>query len=267
MVISVWELFALYLALGSIVGVMAGLLGIGGGLLVVPALLWLLPQAGISSDIVMQMALGTSLATIILTSASSALNHLRLGNVEFKLIKGLAPSVIVGGFLGSYAAELIPSQYLPKVFGVIVLLLALQMLLALKFTATRPLPSPLKVGISGGFIGVISSLAGIGGGSLTVPYLNFHGVEMRKAIGSSSLCGMLIAMAGMIGFIIHGAQVSDLPPMSLGYVYLPALCGVGLTSIFTTRIGAKLTSYLPTPTLKKIFAVFLVFIGTKMFLG
>ncbi|MFA1562060.1 sulfite exporter TauE/SafE family protein [Aliivibrio fischeri] len=267
MTVDFGSLFVLYLLLGSIVGVMAGLLGIGGGLLVVPALLWLLPQAGIDHSIVMQMALGTSLATIILTSSSSALNHLRLGNVEVALIRSLAPGVIAGGFLGSYVAELIPSQYLPKVFGIIVLLLALQMLLALKFTATRTMPSPLKIVASGGVIGVVSSLAGIGGGSLTVPYLSFHGVEMRKAIGSSSLCGTLIALAGMIGFILHGVQVTNLPSMSLGYVYLPALCGIGVTSILTTRIGAKLTSHLPTSTLKKIFAIFLVFIGSKMFLG
>ncbi|MDD9177467.1 sulfite exporter TauE/SafE family protein [Aliivibrio finisterrensis] len=267
MSVDFWSIFALYLALGSVVGVMAGLLGIGGGLLVVPALLWLLPQAGIDATIAMQMALGTSLATIIFTSSSSAWNHLRLGNVEVGLIKSLAPGVILGGFIGSYLTELIPAHYLPKVFGVIVLLLALQMLLALKFTATRIMPSPLKVATSGGVIGIVSSLAGIGGGSLTVPYLSFHGVEMRKAIGSSSLCGTLIAIAGMIGFVIHGVNVENLPPMSLGYVYLPALCGISFTSILTTRVGAKLASHLPTPTLKKIFAVFLVFIGSKMFLG
>lgn len=267
MSVDVGSLFGLCLLLGSVVGVMAGLLGIGGGLLVVPALLWLLPQAGIDHSIVMQMALGTSLATIILTSSSAALNHLRLGNVEVGLIRSLAPGVITGGFIGSYVAELVPSQYLPKIFGVIVLLLALQMLLALRFTATRVMPSPFKVAASGGIIGIISSLAGIGGGSLTVPYLSFHGIEMRKAIGSSSLCGTLIALSGMIGFIIHGVQATQLPPMSLGYVYLPALCGIGITSIITTRIGAKLTSYLPTSTLKKIFAIFLVFIGSKMFFG
>lgn len=267
MLLDFWSIFALYLALGSVVGVMAGLLGIGGGLLVVPALLWLLPQAGVDSNIAMQMALGTSLATIIFTSSSSALNHLRLGNVEVALIKSLAPGVIIGGFIGSYLTELIPTQYLPKLFGMIVLLLALQMLLALKLTATRAMPSLIKLAASGGVIGVISSLAGIGGGSLTVPYLSFHGVDMRKAIGSSSLCGTLIAIAGMIGFVIHGASADNLPSMSIGYIYLPALCGVSITSMLTTKVGARLASHLPTPTLKKIFAVFLVFIGSKMFLG
>ncbi|TNF16978.1 MAG: sulfite exporter TauE/SafE family protein, partial [Vibrionaceae bacterium] len=121
------ELMALLLVLGSVVGVLAGLLGIGGGLVVVPALLFLLPQAGISPDIVMQLALATSLATIIVTSGSSALNHLKLGNVDMFVVKWLLPGVLVGGFLGSVIAEWIPNQYLPKVFGVIVLVLALQM--------------------------------------------------------------------------------------------------------------------------------------------
>ncbi len=260
-------IFILYLLLGSFVGVMAGLLGIGGGLIVVPALLWLLPQAGVDSNIAMQMALATSLATIIFTSSSSSLNHLRLNNIDINVVKRLAPGVIIGGFIGSYLAELIPAQYLTKVFAIIVFLLALHMLFALKLTAARAMPSALFVTLSGGVIGIISSLAGIGGGGLTVPYLNFYGVEMRKAIGCSSLCGTLLATAGMIGFIIHGVDAVNLPSMSLGYVYLPALCGITITSIFTTKIGAKLTTHLPTTTLKKIFAVFLVFIGSKMFLG
>ncbi|HFF3128096.1 TPA: sulfite exporter TauE/SafE family protein, partial [Vibrio cholerae] len=121
------ELLAILLLLGAVVGVLAGLLGIGGGLLVVPALLFLLPYAGISTEIVMQLALATSLATIILTSGSSALNHLKLGNVDVFVVKWLMPGVVVGGFLGSVVAEWIPSQYLPKVFGVIVLCLSVQM--------------------------------------------------------------------------------------------------------------------------------------------
>ena len=264
--LSLW-LFGMCLLLGSVVGVMAGLLGIGGGLLVVPALMWLLPRAGIDPNIVMHIALATSLASIILTSGSSALNHVRLGNVQFDLIKGLIPGVVVGGLVGSYIAELTPVDYLPKVFGVIVLLLAMQMLLSMKISATREMPGIAGSAMSGGVIGVVSSLAGIGGGSLTVPYLSMHGIEMRKAIGSSSLCGTFIAIAGMTGFIFHGLSAENLPQLSIGYVYLPALIGIVATSMLTTRFGARLATQLPTPTLKKVFAVFLIFIGSKMFIG
>ncbi|MEZ9057054.1 sulfite exporter TauE/SafE family protein [Vibrio pelagius] len=261
-----YELIGLLAGLGAVVGVLAGLLGIGGGLLVVPALLFLLPKAGIAQEIAMQMALATSLSTIIVTSGSSALNHLKLGNVEMFVVKWLMPGVVVGGFMGSFIADSIPSQYLPKVFGIIVLLLAMQMLLSIRSHSQKTMPDPAKTVACGGGIGVISSLAGIGGGSLSVPFLNHHGVEMRKAVGSSSVCGCVIAISGMIGFIWHGSSVESLPAYSLGYVYVPALVAISCTSVLTTRTGAKLATQLPTPVLKKVFAVFLMFIAASMLL-
>lgn len=261
-----YELLSLLLALGAVVGVMAGLLGIGGGLIVVPALLFLLPMANIQPDIIMQIALATSLASIIVTSGSSALNHLKLGNVDMFVVKWLMPGVIVGGFVGSNIAEWIPAQYLPKVFGVIVLLLSIQMLLSIKATRQRSMPSSITTMCCGAGIGVVSSLAGIGGGSLSVPFLNRHGVEMRKAVGSSSVCGCVIAISGMLGFILHGSAVENLPAYSVGYVYLPALIAITSTSMLTTRVGANLATRLPTPVLKKIFAVFLIFIAGTMLL-
>ncbi|EGU43561.1 hypothetical protein VII00023_03953 [Vibrio ichthyoenteri ATCC 700023] len=254
------------LLLGSFVGVMAGLLGIGGGLIVVPALLILLPQAGIDAAITMNIALATSLATIIVTSGSSALNHLKLGNVDMFVIKWLMPGVVVGGFIGANIAEWIPSHYLPKVFGVIVLCLALQMLLTMKSTTQRKMPSSSLTTLYGSGIGLVSSLAGIGGGSLSVPFLNRHGVEMRKAVGSSSVCGCVLAISGMIGFILNGYSAENLPQYSVGYVYLPALAAIASTSMLTTRVGAKLATSLPTTVLKKIFALFLMFVAGTMLL-
>ncbi|MFD2016150.1 sulfite exporter TauE/SafE family protein [Vibrio olivae] len=239
---------------------MAGLLGIGGGLIVVPALVFILPLADIDPSVSMQIALATSLATIIITSGSSALNHLKLGNVDMFVIKWLMPGVIVGGFVGANIAEWVPSQYLPKLFGIIVLALAIQMLVSIKAVKVRPMPSALVTILSGAGIGMISSLAGIGGGSLSVP-LNRHGVEMRKAVGSSSVCGCVIAISGMLGFIVHGYHSSALPPYSVGYVYLPALLAIAASSIFTTRLGAKLATNMPTGQLKKVFAVFTVYCG------
>lgn len=251
--------------MGAITGVLAGLLGIGGGLVVVPALLFLLPSAGVSADVAMQCALGTSLATIILTSSSSALNHLKLGNVDMFAVKWLVPGVVIGGLFGATVAEWIPSQYLPKVFAVIVLILAFQMARSVKASAIKPMPNPFLTTLSGIVIGTVASLAGIGGGALSVPFLNRHGVEMRKAVGSSSVCGSIIAVSGMIGFIWHGSQVEgELPAYSLGYVYLPALFFIAVMSIFTTRFGAKLACELPTPILKKVFACFLVVVSIIM---
>lgn len=260
------ELVSQLMTLGCIVGVLAGLLGIGGGLIVVPALLYLLPQVGISPDNAMQFALGTSLATIILTSGSSALNHLKLGNVEIFAVKFLLPGVVIGGFCGSTLADLIPGQYLPRVFGVIVFILAIQMFRSIRMVQQHPMPNAIFTTVSGVFIGTIASLAGIGGGALSVPFLNRYGVEMRKAVGSSSVCGSIIAISGMIGFIWHGSHIEELPEYSLGYIYLPALIFVSCTSILTTRIGAKLAITLPTPMLKKVFAVFLMFVSINMLL-
>jgi len=260
------ELLVSFMLLGAFVGVMAGLLGIGGGLIVVPALLFLLPAAGIDANISMQIALATSLATIIATSGSSALNHFKLGNVDMFVVKWLMPGVVVGGFLGANVAEWIPAQYLPKVFGVIVLLLAIQMLFSLGGKTEKTMPGSTVTMAYGTGIGVVSSLAGIGGGSLSVPFLNRHGIEMRKAVGSSSVCGCMIAISGLVGFILHGYKVDALPDYSIGYVYLPALIAIASTSMLTTRIGAKLATSLPTPTLKKIFAVFLMFVAGTMLL-
>lgn len=262
-----YELFILLLLVGSVVGVTAGLLGIGGGLIIVPTLTVLLPQAGVQADVVMQVSLATSLATIILTSGSSALNHLKLGNIDIYVIKWLLPGVIIGGVAGSFIAEFIPSHYLPKIFGVIVLCLVFQMLFSIKSTKQRPLPNAPKTVIAGSIIGTISSLAGIGGGSLMVPFLNRYGIEMRRAVGSASVCSCVIALSGMVGFIVHGIGVDHLPKYSIGYVYLPALVAIVSTSIFTTRLGANLASRLPTVILKKIFAVFLLFVAVKMLLS
>lgn len=259
-----FELLSVLLVLGAFVGVMAGLLGIGGGLIVVPALLYLLPWAGIPTELSMHMALATSLASIIVTSGSSALNHLKLGNVDIFVVKWLMPGVVIGGFVGANIAEWIPTQYLPRVFGVIVLVLALQMFRSIRVTTTRAMPSSPVSMLYGTGIGVVSSLAGIGGGSLSVPFLNRHGVEMRKAVGSSSVCGCVIAIAGMTGFILHGYSVDSLPDYSVGYVYLPALLAIAGTSMLTTRIGARWATTLPTAKLKKIFALFLMFVALSM---
>ncbi|MDA9557501.1 sulfite exporter TauE/SafE family protein [Vibrio sp.] len=258
------QVMLMLLGLGGMVGFMAGLLGIGGGLLVVPALLHLLPLAGIDSSIVMNIALATSLSTIIVTSGASAINHLRLGNVDIFVIKWLMPGMIVGGFFGANIVEFIPASYLPPIFGCIVLALAIQMLISIRILAVKTMPNVPVTIMYGTGIGVISSLAGIGGGSISVPFLNKHGIEMRRAVGSSSVCGCVIAIAGMAGFILHGVGSELLPPYSVGYVYIPALVSITATSMMTTHLGAKFAVKISTVTLKKLFAVFLLCIAIPM---
>lgn len=260
------ELVLSLLALGAMVGVLAGLLGIGGGLQVVPALVFLLPMAGIEPDLAIQFALATSLSTIIFTSSSSAINHIRCANFDLTAIKWLLPGVLIGGFLGSSIAEWIPNQYLSKVFAVIVLLLAIRMFFSIRTVTVRSMPNLYFTSVSGVIIGSIASLAGMGGGALTVPFLNRYGIEIRKAIGTSAICGSIIAISGMLGFIWHGSCVENLPPYSIGYVYLPALFCISATSIFTTKYGVRLVNLLPTPMLKRIFAVFLMFVAITMFI-
>lgn len=251
--------------LGSVVGLLAGLLGIGGGLIIVPALSLLLPWAGVADEVAMPMALATSLSSIVITSFSSARSHHRLGNLEFPAIYTLLPGLLLGGCMGGVIANAMSSSHLSKLFGVIVLLLSLQMLLSIRFKANHPLPSKWRGSLIGVGIGTISSLAGIGGGSLVVPYLNYHGVEMRKSIGTASFCGMFLALFAMLSFILFGINsAQSLPAFSLGYVYLPALAGIVTTSVLTTSLGAKLTSMLPTQTIKRFFALFLFVVGTSM---
>ncbi|MGL5757348.1 sulfite exporter TauE/SafE family protein [Plesiomonas sp.] len=252
------------LFLGAVVGILAGLLGIGGGLIIVPALVFLLPKAGVLPQHLMPIALGTSLASIVLTGVSSSWRHHQLGNVDWKIVKTMIPGGIIGAVIGAHAITLIPSAMVGKVFGVLVLILALQMAWSVKAISAHPLPSGGKLFTAGSLIGIFSSLAGIGGGSLTVPYLNWHSVPMRTAIGVSAVCGMMLGIGGSLTLILSGLNQSDLPAYSLGYVYLPALCCITLTSIQTSKVGANLVSRLPVPTLKKGFAILLIFVALNM---
>ncbi|MFD2179891.1 sulfite exporter TauE/SafE family protein [Veronia pacifica] len=263
---ALWWLFPACLVTGSVVGVLAGLLGIGGGLLVVPVLSYLFPLAGALPEHVMPMALATSLASIVLTASSSARNHYRMGNTDIRVIRTLLPGILLGGLMGSALADHLPAEVLPRVFGGIVMLLALQMFVSMRVKATTA-PFPSRVGnLAGGtVIGIVSSLAGIGGGSLIVPYLSHFGVEMRKAIGSASMCGVFLAISGMTGFVIFGLHHEQpLPAYSLGYVYLPALLGIAGTSVLTTGYGVKLTTRLPVHIIKQVFSVFLLLVALSM---
>lgn len=253
------------LLLGVFVGFLAGLFGIGGGLLIVPSLVFLLPMAGVQPEYLMSTALGTSFSTIIITAFSSAQRHHKLGNVDIQTSKYFIPALMVSVFLASLVVSHLDSRLMSKIFAVMVLYLAAKMLFSLK---KRPKNKPLTVKatlIGGSIIGTLSSMAGIAGGAFIVPFLNDRGIEMKRAIGTSSFCGAFLGLSGTISFIVSGWHI-PMPDYSLGYVYLPALLGITATSFFTSKIGANAANALPVPILKKAFAVLLVCIAINMFL-
>ena len=261
------EVFLSCLVLGAFVGFLAGLFGIGGGLMIVPALVYLLPLVDVPQSSLMSMALGTSFSTIVVTAFSAAHRHHKLGNVAWEVCRYFIPALMVSVFIAGFVVSSVPKALMSKIFAVIVIFLALKMLFSLKKSTPSSQPiTPQSSLIAGSIIGAISSMAGIAGGAFIVPYLNGRGIEMKKAIGTSSFCGAFLGLAGTVSFILSGLGLANLPEYSLGYIYLPALFGITLTSFFTSKLGASAANVLPVPVLKKAFAVLLVVIAINMFL-
>ena len=232
-------LFTAFVLIGSITGITAGLLGVGGGLIVVPSLAALFSLTAPNNPWLMQVAIGTSLATIIPTSISSLLAHYRRGAISFPDVKRLAPGLMIGALSGAWIASRIDTHFLKTGFGIFVLLVAVQMLAGLR-PRQQLKGSPRS--IIGAAIGLVSALVGIGGGSMTVPYLVWNGRDMRNAIATSAACGLPIAVAATMGYIATGlGKTSHLT----GFVHLPAFFEISLASILTAPLGAKLAHTLP----------------------
>lgn len=261
------SIFLGFLGLGAVAGFLAGLFGIGGGMIIVPSLVYLLPKVGVPDDLLMSMALGTSFSTIVITTFSAAQHHNKLGNVEWAVAKIFIPVLMVSVFVTGLIVSDLPKNVMSKLFAVMVLYLSLKMIFSLKQknTENKPLTTQSML-IGGGIIGMLSSLAGIAGGAFIVPFFNSRGIELKRAIGTSSLCGCLLGLAGTLSFIFSGWNTPELPAYSLGYVYLPALLGIVATSFFTSKLGASVANKLPVPIMKKAFAVLLMLIAINMFL-
>ncbi len=255
------------MGLGGVVGILAGMLGIGGGLIIVPALLYLLNSfQNIDIEHGMPIAIATSLSTVIFTGLSSARSHAKMGNIDMSILPVIVIAISIGAMLGAKFASFISGVVLQRIFAVLVILIALQMLLSRKPQAHSQLSklSLSGVGLSSGFI---AALMGIGGGALIVPALVWFQVNIKKAIGCASVCGVAIAVFGSLSFIIAGYNKPYLPEYSLGYVYLPATLGIVIVSVFTAPLGAKLTNRIDTVKLKRIFAGFLVIVSIRMLIG
>nr|WP_256260820.1 sulfite exporter TauE/SafE family protein [Shewanella sp. NIFS-20-20] len=252
------------MGLGALVGFLAGLLGIGGGLIIVPALLYLLPSVGIDGVLLPYVAIATSLGAIILTSASSARSHWSRGNIEFAVLRPLLPGIVLGASVSGLLAEAIFGAYLQQAFAIFVMLMAINMLFPFKPKASAGLPANSMIFIFGFFIALLAGLMGIGGGVLLVPLLVWCGLAMPKAVGTSSVMGFVIASFGSLAYITSGWNETSLPSGTLGYLYLPALVAIVTTSILTAPLGASAASSWPTPVLKRIFAVLLLVIGCQL---
>lgn len=254
-----------YLALGTFAGFLAGMLGIGGGLVLVPTLAMMFSAQGLfPADAVLHVALGTAMASIIFTALSSLRAHHSHGAVLWKVVKFITPGILIGTLFGTLIASRIPTRPLAVFFTCFVCLVALQMAMNLKPKATRQLPGSWGVGGVGVGIGALSALVAIGGGALTVPFLTWCNVRVQQAIGTSAAVGLPIALGGTAGYIFNGWNVAGLPGGSLGYVYLPALAVLVLGSMATAPFGARLAHRLPVATLKRIFAGLLVVLAGKM---
>ncbi|MFA7387567.1 MAG: sulfite exporter TauE/SafE family protein [Thiohalobacteraceae bacterium] len=258
---------AIYLALGAVAGLLAGLFGVGGGLVIVPVLAWVFVGLGMHADVVMHLAIGTSLASIWLTSIMSIRAHHRRGAVEWALVRRLAPGIVVGALVGALVAEQLPTQALRGIFGVFELLVAAQMLLVDRYQARFDLPGRIGLAGAGGLIGAFSALIGIGGGTLTVPFLVWCRVPVLRAVATSAACGLPIAVAGALGFVFTGWQSPHLPVWATGYVYWPAWLGIVLASSFSAGLGARLAHRLQARRLRQGFALLLILIGLRMIWG
>ena len=252
-----------YLLTGAIAGLAAGLLGIGGGLLIVPVLSTVFLIFLDITDVV-HLAIGTSLATIIITSYASVKAHHQKEAVRWDIVKMMSLGVLAGAFLGGWGSQFVASNYLGMIFGGLELIIAVYMLLNIKPSPQRNLPGLVTNNVVGGTIGAVSSLVGIGGGTLTTPYLVWNNIHIHHAIATSAAISIPVAVAGSIGFIIAGLNAPNLPPYTTGYIYWPAFFGIVLASYFTAPIGARWAHRLPVLTLKRLFAGLLILLAIKM---
>jgi hypothetical protein len=253
----------IYLLTGCVAGVLAGLFGIGGGLIIVPALILVFTLQGFDAAILTQLAIGTSLATIVVTGLSAARSHHQKAAVRWPVFIALAPGLAVGVWAGAWLAAWLPGQQLQGLIGIFALLVAVQMGLGLKPKPSRDLPGKPVLLAVGTLFGSISALFGIGGGSLTVPFLSWCNVRMQEAVGTAAACGVPIAFFGAMAYAVAGWSVAGLPMGSSGYLYWPAFVGIVATSALCARVGARLAHRLSADKLKRVFAVFLLVLGIQ----
>ena len=259
--------FSIYLLCGAVAGILAGLLGVGGGVIIVPMLLAVFPLQGVPEAFMQQLALGTSLASIMFTSISSTRSHNARGAVHWDIWKLMTPGILAGTFFGGLIATHLPSTFLKIFFVCFLYAVGVQMFFNYRPAAGRELPGKAGTSLVGLGIGLLSSFVGIGGGSLSVPFLAYCNIPMHHAVGTSAALGFPIAAAGTLGYIVGGWGTLNLTDGYLGFVNLWALFGIAAASFLTAPLGAGLSHRLPVSTLKRFFACFILIMATKMLWG
>ncbi|MBU3565571.1 sulfite exporter TauE/SafE family protein [Polynucleobacter sp. MWH-HuK1] len=257
---------AMLMLCGSISGFLAGLLGIGGGMILVPFMILVFNHQGFNQEVIVHMAIATGMATILFTTTSAIWAHHKHGSIDWKLVASLSPGLIVGSLVGgSEIFEALNTSWLSLFFAIFIVYTSIQMLLNKKPKPGRDLPSPVGLFGFGSFAGALSSLVGAGGAFITVPFMLWCNVKPHVAMASSSGLGFPIAAAATIGYMYGSWGHPNLPSGSLGFVYLPAVVCIAVVSIFTAPLGAKMARKLDVAQLKRIFGVMLLMLAAFMF--
>ncbi|OQS34400.1 sulfite exporter TauE/SafE family protein [Chromobacterium haemolyticum] len=252
------------LACGAVAGFLAGLLGVGGGLVIVPVVLGVLSAAQLGGDHAQHLAVGTSLAVMVFTSLSSVRAHHKKGAVDWRIVRAMAPAMVVGTLLGSLVAGAISGLALKWFFVGYAYLVAVQMFFNLKPQASRGMPGQAGQWGAGGLIGMISSWVGIGGGSMSVPFMSWCNVPVHTAIATSAALGWPIAVSGAVGYLYSGWGAAGLPAGALGFVYLPAMLALMLMTVLMAPLGARAAHKLPVARLKQVFAALMTAMASEM---
>ena len=261
-------LYVWFVVAGAFAGVSAGLFGVGGGMIIVPVLVWIFTAYSFPHEVVIHLAIGTSLATIAVTSISSLTAHNKRGGVRWEVWRNMALGLVIGGLVGAGIADMIDGKVLQIIIGIGALLMALKMLfLSNKEQLDKPLPHASVQFGAGTAIGMGSSIFGIGGGSLTVPFLNWAGLPMKQSVGTSAACGLPIALAGAVGFAWFGKDVANLPEGTIGFIHISGFIFISVASFAMAKVGARLAHVLPALILKRAFGVLLLFAGGQLLLS
>ena len=260
-----FEEIIIFAAVGVLAGLLAGMFGIGGGLIIVPVLIATFVSLEFSSEVIIHLAIGSSISCIIFTSLSSSNAHRKKRSIDFNQFKFVSIGIIIGAFFGALFAGQIAGMILKISIATFLILVGLQTLFDISLTNKNFGVTKPKSIFAGTSIGFLSSVLGIGGGTFSVPYFQATGLDLRTAVGTSAACGVPIAIFGTLGYIIAGLNVSSLPNLSLGYIYLPALVGVSITSIFSAKYGADIAHYLSQDTLRKLMAFWFITVSIYMF--
>jgi len=261
-----FEATLIYMLLGAFAGIAAGLLGVGGGLIIVPVLVAVFQVQSFDSMIVMQLALGTSLASIVFTSLSSVIAHHRRGAVVWSMVGKMAPGMLLGAMFGAYVADNVSGEQLKLFFAIFEVAVAVYMIIGTPVAknAFQNILKGSELFAVSACIGGLASALGIGGGTITVPYLCMRGIKIHQAVAVSAACGLPIALSGALGYCLFGLNEAALPAYSSGFIHWPAWAGIVAVSLLTAPLGATLAHHLPVASLKKVFAGVLLMMALLM---